>query len=73
MYMRTSLMDNIRSKPAYEAWQLGDYASNSKDFSTKDNALSELRHLWKQLQSVNTVEEYDRVYSRIGILSSLVI
>jgi hypothetical protein len=66
------IMENIRSKPAFEAWNIGEYASNSKEFSTKDNALPELRFLWGKLKETSSVEEYSLIMSRIDILSKLV-
>ena len=72
MNREPSLMENIRSRPAFEAWEIGEYASNSKEFSTKDNALPELRFLWNKLKETSSVEEYDSIMSRIQVLTLLV-
>jgi len=65
-------MGNIHNRPAYEAWNIGEYASNDTIYTTKDNALPELRFLWNKLKETSSVEEYDTIMSRIGVLSKLV-
>ena len=65
-------MENIRSKPAFEAWNIGEYCSNDTIYTTKDNALPELRFLWNKLKETSSIEEYNHIMSRIGVLSKLV-
>jgi hypothetical protein len=67
------IMANYNDNPAFEAWSIGEYCSNSLEFSTKDNARNELKFLWVRLAKTTTVKEYDDVMYRISIISSLLI
>ena len=65
-------MKSIQGKPAFEAWNIGEYCSNDTIYTTKDNALPELRFLWNKLKETSSIEEYNHIMSRIQVLTLLV-